>query len=46
MKNKVKWIMVAGIAVLLMVVIAGAAVLYHTLREDFDRNNLLQNSQA
>lgn len=46
MKNKVKWILVAGIVVLLVGIISGATVLYHTLSEHYDGNNLMQNSQA
>lgn len=43
MKNKIKWII---IAVALVGVIAGAAVLYHVLSRDYAGNNLMQNSQT
>ena len=43
MKNKVKWII---IAVLLVGIISGAAVLYYTLSNDYSGNNLMQNSEA
>lgn len=43
MKSKGKWII---LAVALVVVIAGAAVLYHVLSEDYGGNNLMPNSRA
>ena len=43
MKSKVKWIV---LAVALVVVIAGAAVLYHVLSKAYDGTNLMQNPQA
>ena len=46
MKNKVRWIVLVGIAVLLVGIIAGATVLYDKLSEGYDGNRLVQNSQA
>lgn len=46
MKNKVRWIVLVGIAVLLVGIIAGATVLYDKLSKDYDGNRLVQNSQA
>lgn len=43
MKSKVKWIL---LAVALVAVIAGAAVLYQVLRKDYGGDNLMPNSQA
>lgn len=42
MKKTVKWVL---IAVLLVVLIAGAALLYHRLRNDYNGNNLMGESQ-
>lgn len=46
MKNRVKWLVIAGIAILLAGIIAGAALLYRTLSEDYGGNNLMQSSKA
>ncbi len=41
MKNKVKWVV---LAVVLVVVIAGATILYQTLRKNYSGNNLIQHT--
>ena len=43
MKNKVKWVV---LAVVLVVVIAGATILYQTLSKNYSGNNLMQNTQT
>lgn len=44
--KKGKWLVLIGIVILLVGLIAGAAVLYQKLSEDYGGSNLMQGSQA
>lgn len=46
MKNRVKWLILGGVAVLLVGLIAGATVLYQVLSKNYGGDNLMQNTQT